>query len=135
MKKCRFFTKCCFIGIASGFIVISALLVGGFFTLKKFNEMTYEVERLSLRNEWLSRELYPTELMFFISTEKMNWFEANRVIVQIFLFEYVFLFISDSYQNTECPVLSCPVFCLYSSSLYINICIYMPLSPHPHSIF
>ena len=65
-------------------MVISAWLVGGFFTLKKFNEMTYEVERLSLRNEWLSRELYPTELIFFDSTEKMNWFEANQVIAQIF---------------------------------------------------
>ena len=83
-KKCRFFTKCCLFGTASGFIVISALLVGGFFTLKKFNEVTYEVERLSCENEKLSRELNPTELIIFNSTEKMNWFEANRVIVQIF---------------------------------------------------
>ena len=75
-----------FFGTASGFIVISALLVGGFFTLKKFNEMTFEVERLSYENLKLCKELHPTKLKFFPSTEKMNWFEANRVIFQRFLF-------------------------------------------------
>ena len=79
-KKCRFFTKCCVFGTAFGFMVISAWLVGGFFTLKKFNEMTYEVERLTYENFKLCRELHPTKLKLFSSTEKMNWFEANRVI-------------------------------------------------------
>ena len=72
-------------------MVISAWLVGGFFTLEKFNEMTYEVERLSSNVERLNyvnlklcRELHPTKLMFFPSTEKMNWFEANRVKLQRF---------------------------------------------------
>ena len=63
-------------------MVICAWLVGGFFTLKKFNEMTYEIERLSYENLQLCRELHPTKLMFFPSTEKMNWFEANRVILK-----------------------------------------------------
>ena len=86
-KKCRFFTKCCVFGTAFVFMVISAWLVGGFFTLKKFNEMTheveslsYDVERLSYENLKLCRELHPTKLIFFPSTDKMNWFEANRVI-------------------------------------------------------
>ena len=86
-KKCRFFTKCCVSGTAFVLVVISAWLVSGFFTLKKFNEMTqeveslsYDVERLSYENFKLCRELHPTKLIFFPSTDKMNWFEANRVI-------------------------------------------------------
>ena len=74
-------------GTAFVFMVISAWLVGGFFTLKKFNEMTqeveslsYDVERLSYENLKLCRELHPTKLIFFPSTDKMNWFEANRGI-------------------------------------------------------
>ena len=91
-KKCRFVTKCCLFGTTFGLIIIFALSISGFFAFKIFNdvnEMTYEIERVNCENEKLSRRLNPTEkLEFFYSTEKMNWFDANRVIhiVVIFFF-------------------------------------------------
>ena len=65
-----------------------ALSISGFFAFKIFNEMkqdlnemTNEIERVNCENEKLSRRLNATEkLEFFYSTEKMNWFEAKRVI-------------------------------------------------------
>ena len=78
-----------------------------------FNEMNYEIERITCENEKLSRKLNfatattattttaptttattttstpttkPTEkLQLFISSEELNWFEANRVTLQFFL--------------------------------------------------
>ena len=73
--------------------------MGGFFTFKMFCEMkerervmkeefyhmTYENEILSYENKKLSKELNPIKrLAFFPSTEKMNWFEANRVKLRRF---------------------------------------------------
>ena len=93
-KKCRFVTKCCLFGTFSGSIIIFALSISGFFVFKMFtemkqdlNEMTYEIERVNYEiervkceNEKMSRRLNATEKeVFFYSTEKMNWFEANRV--------------------------------------------------------
>ena len=87
-KKCGFVTKCCLFGTVSALIIIFTLSIIGLFAFKMFNdmkqdldEMTYEIERVNCENEKLSRRLNPTEKVeFFYSTEKMNWFEANRVI-------------------------------------------------------
>ena len=70
------------------------------------NEMNYEIERITYENEKLSRELRfatastattatttlatPTtqpleKLQIFVSSEELNWFEANRVTLQFFL--------------------------------------------------
>ena len=103
-KKCRFFTKCCLFGTTLGFTIISALLVGGFFGFKMFNEMKQrernmrfdifkkdlEIKRITCENEKLSKELHPTKLVFFRSTKRMTWFEANRVIFLRFLFWFLF---------------------------------------------
>ena len=52
---------------------------------EEFYHMTYENEILSYENKKLSKELNPIKrLAFFPSTEKMNWFEANRVKLQRF---------------------------------------------------
>ena len=93
-KKCRFVTECCLFGTVSGLIIIFALSISGFFAFKMFNEMkqdlnemTYEVERVNCENEKLSRRLNPTEKeVFFYSTKRMNWFEANRVIYIVVIF-------------------------------------------------
>mgnify|MGYP001420332372 CR=1 FL=1 len=94
-KKCGFFTKCCLFGTVSGLIIIFALSISGFFAFKIFNEMkqdlnemtyeiervNHEIERVNCENEKLSRRVNATEKeVFFYSTEKMNWFEAKRVI-------------------------------------------------------
>ena len=67
------------------------------------NEMNYEIERITYENEKLSRELRfatattatttlatPTtqpleKLQIFVSSEELNWIEANRVTLQFFL--------------------------------------------------
>ena len=77
-----------------------------------------------------------TDVFFFNWKDELVWSKSGNSSVFYSLNMYFYLYQTPTgYQNTECPVLSCPVFCLYSSSLYINICIYMPLSPRPHSIF
>ena len=61
-------------------------------------EMSYEIERITYENEILSRELdfatattttpatQPLEkLQIFVSSEELNWFEANQVTLQFFL--------------------------------------------------
>ena len=74
-KKCRFFTKWCLFGTASAFMIIIALSISGFFAFKIFNEMREDCYVI------VSGELNPkNNLAFFPSTEKMNWFEANRVM-------------------------------------------------------
>jgi len=71
--KCRFVTKCCLLGTVSGLLIIFALSISGFFAFKIFNERKEDCYVN------VSGELNPKEnLAFFPSTEKMNWFEANR---------------------------------------------------------
>ena len=82
-KKCRFVTKCCLLGTVSGLLIIFALSISGFFAFKIFNEMKEDCYVN------VSGELNPKEnLAFFPSTEKMNWFEANRVILHFFQFSW-----------------------------------------------
>ena len=56
-------------------MIIFALSISGFFAFKIFNEMKEDCYVI------VSGELNPkNNLAFFPSTEKMNWFEANRVM-------------------------------------------------------